>query len=189
MKNSRENFVMKKIAFFLLCTLGATVTHAETTSVVSANAPISAPAKIPASAPANQAPVLPVAKPVALKPAMTTAPSAVPNTAQKTLPGATPSSPAAAIFEPTLPQAPVVTLEQRRQEELLANAERIDKTNRELLAKNQELQVQNENMTLQNNVLKRDKSSEGVWKGALAVIVGFLMGWYFSSSSRRKSSW
>lgn len=72
--------------------------------------------------------------------------------------------------------------------ELVSSAERIDKANRELLARNQELQLQNENLTLQNNVLQRDKSSEGIWKGALAVIAGFLMGWYFAGS-RRKSGW
>jgi hypothetical protein len=83
-----------------------------------------------------------------------------------------------------------LTLEQRRQQELLANAQRIDKANRELLAKNQELQLQNENLSMQVNVIKRDKSSEGIWKGALAVIAGFFMGWYFAGSSgRRKSSW
>lgn len=72
---------------------------------------------------------------------------------------------------------------------MLANAERIDKANRELLAKNQELQLQNENLNLQNTRLKLDKSSDGIWKGALAVIAGFLMGWYFSGGNRRKSSW
>jgi hypothetical protein len=83
-----------------------------------------------------------------------------------------------------------LTLEQRHQQELLANAQRIDKANRELLAKNQELQLQNENLSMQVNVIKRDKSQEGIWKGALAVIAGFLMGWYFSGNSgRRKSSW
>lgn len=82
-----------------------------------------------------------------------------------------------------------MTLEQRRQQELLADAQRIDKANHELLAKNQELQLQIENLALQNNVLKRDKSSDGIWKGALAVIAGFLMGWYFSGNGRRKNSW
>jgi hypothetical protein len=81
-----------------------------------------------------------------------------------------------------------MTLEQRRQQELVANAEHIDKANRELLARNQELQLQNENLTLQNNVIQRDKSSEGIWKGALAVIAGFLMGWFFANS-RRKTNW
>lgn len=85
--------------------------------------------------------------------------------------------------------APEVILEERRRQEMLANAERIDKANRELLAKNQELQLQNENLNLQNTRLKLDKSSDGIWKGALAVIAGFLMGWYFSGGNRRKSSW
>lgn len=85
--------------------------------------------------------------------------------------------------------APVVSnAEQRRQQELLANAEQIDKVNRELLAHNQELELLNENLNLQNHVLQRDKSTDGIWKGAAAVIVGFLMGWFFASS-RKKSSW
>ena len=83
----------------------------------------------------------------------------------------------------------MVTLEQRRQQEMLANAERVDKANRELLARNQELQLQLENLSIQNNVLKRDRSNDGIWKGAGAVIIGFLMGWFFSGAGRRKSSW
>lgn len=96
------------------------------------------------------------------------------------------------MTSPGVPVAPVpapLTPEQRRQLELLANAERIDKANRELLAKNQELQLQNETLNMQVNVIRRDKSSEGIWKGALAVIAGFLMGWFFASSGRRRSSW
>ncbi len=94
-------------------------------------------------------------------------------------------------MQPAPQPAPVpLTPEQRHQQELLANAQRIDQANRELLAKNQELQLQNESLAMQVNVIKRDKSSEGIWKGALAVIAGFLMGWFFASSgNRRKSSW
>jgi hypothetical protein len=96
-------------------------------------------------------------------------------------------APAMAPAVPAVP--PPLTPEQRRQIELLANAERIDKANRELLAKNQELQLQNETLSMQVSVIRHDKSSEGIWKGALAVIAGFLMGWFFAGSSRRKSSW
>jgi hypothetical protein len=128
-------------------------------------------------------------------------------TAAASAPAAAPQKPSASIPQPTTMQPPrqgtpltptlvappasaPLTLEQRHQQELLANAQRIDKANRELLAKNQELQLQNENLGMQVNVIKRDKSQEGIWKGALAVIAGFLMGWYFSGSSgRRKSSW
>lgn len=82
-----------------------------------------------------------------------------------------------------------MTPEQRRQQEILANAERIDKANRELLARNQELQLQMENLAIQNNVLKQDRSNDGIWKGAGAVIAGFLMGWVFAGIGRRKSNW
>lgn len=78
-------------------------------------------------------------------------------------------------------------LEERRRQEVLANAERIDKANRELLAKNQELQLQNENLGLQNTRLKLDKSSDGMWAGALCVLAGFFVGYFMSG--RRKSSW
>jgi hypothetical protein len=128
-------------------------------------------------------------------PAPTTARPGTPTTATKpapAIPQATTGRVATPVPAPAMPVAPApLTPEQRRQQELLANAERIDRANRELLARNQELQVQNENLSMQNNVIRRDKSSEGIWKGALAVIVGFLMGWFFSSgsSSRRKSSW
>lgn len=155
---------MKKSASFLLCMLGISMAHAETP----ATNPVTKPAPARATKPAPAAPA-------AVKPA--------------------PAAPAVAAPVVATPAPPPVHLpvaltpEQRRQIELLGNAERLDKANRELLAKNQELQLQNENMVLQNNVLKRDKSSEGVWKGALSVIAGFLMGWYFAGSGRRKSSW
>lgn len=143
----------------------------KTAPATTAPRPPSAPAaQAPASAPGTPrpvAPVLPVPKP--------------------------PAVPAPAVVAPApVAEAPApapLTLEQRRQLELLANAERIDKANRELLARNQELQLQNETLTMQVNVIRRDRSSEGIWKGALAVIAGFLMGWYFSGSGRRKSSW
>lgn len=121
-----------------------------------------------------------------------TAPAPLPSTA-KPLPAQRPATaiPQAATVQPAPQPAPVpLTPEQRHQQELLANAQRIDQANRELLAKNQELQLQNESLAMQVNVIKRDKSSEGIWKGALAVIAGFLMGWFFASSgNRRKSSW
>ena len=111
------------------------------------------------------------------------------------MPAKTPATPVAtvAVAPQVIDAAPVeppaITIEQRRQQEVLANAERVDKANRELLARNQELQLQLENLAIQNNVLKHDRSNEGIWKGAGAVIAGFLMGWFFSGAGRRKSSW
>lgn len=135
------------------------------------------PATVPvAPRPAAAAPARPVA------PAATTPMQAAPVVSQQ---------PAAIspVAESPAVVTPVITLEQRRQHEMLANAERVDKANRELLARNQELQLQLENLSIQNNVLKRDRSNEGIWKGASAVIVGFLMGWFFAGGNRRKSSW
>lgn len=123
------------------------------------------------------------------EPAPATSPTTpAPTPAVPATPAPVATAPAASATPAEAPVVDTITLEQRRQMELVANAERIDKANRELLARNQELQLQNENLTLQNNVMQRDKSSEGIWKGALAVIAGFLMGWYFSGS-RRKSGW
>lgn len=152
-------------------------------SVPTSVAPVLAPAKpVPAPRPIV---VKPVVKPVVTAPVASNTPAAT------TAPVAT-QAPVAALspaIENMLTAAPVATVELRRQQELLANAERVDKANRELLARNQELQLQNENLGIQNNVLKLDRSSEGIWKGAGAVIVGFLMGWFFASMGRRKSSW
>lgn len=159
---------MKKTATALLYAMVASTSQAETAPVTAA--PASA---VPANAgqtAANTTPAAPRPAPAAPAALNTTVPSVAPDAS-----GATP------VVEPS-------SAEQRRQAELLSNAERIDKANRELLARNQELQLQNENLNLQNNVLQRDKSSEGIWKGALAVIAGFLLGWYFAGS-RRKSGW
>jgi hypothetical protein len=105
-------------------------------------------------------------------------------------PGPTVVAPAAAIPDASnaLAAAPALSLEQRRQAELVANAERIDEANRALLAKNQELQLQNDNLNVQNNMLKHDRSSDGMWKGAGIIAVGFALGLFFASR-QRKSKW
>lgn len=154
---------------------------------------------VPASEPTSVAPMIapakpvPAPRPIVVKPVVkpvVTAPVTTGNTpAATTAQAAAPVTAPAPVVENMLTAAPVATVELRRQQELLANAERVDKANRELLARNQELQLQNENLGIQNNVLKLDRSSEGIWKGAGAVIVGFLMGWFFASMGRRKSSW
>lgn len=202
---------MKK-ALALSCLFTFPFAHAET-------APVQRPAPVaqkPAAAPAPvkpaPAPVPAPAKPaaaVAPAPARTVtapAPAAVKPTAgvaapaaARATPAVTPAAPVAPVVQPQVPPADAapeqppapapMTLEQRRQLELLANAERIDKANRELLAKNQELQLQNENLAMQINVIRHDRSSEGIWKGALAVIAGYLMGWFFTNGGRRKSGW
>lgn len=171
---------MKQRSTLLLCLLASGIVHAET--------PVT-PATIPAARPVTAAPPKPAAAVTPPATAVTT-PAPVP-VKPVAAPARIASPPAATAVAPVaeVPAAPVLTLEQRRQLELVSNAQRIDKANHELLAKNQELQLQNENLNLQNNVLKRDKSSDGIWKGALAVIAGFLMGWYFSGGGRRKSSW
>ncbi|MCC6199270.1 MAG: hypothetical protein IT466_00670 [Moraxellaceae bacterium] len=112
-----------------------------------------------------------------------------PTTASSPSPQSAQPAASSPVFENILNSTPAISVEQRRQQEVLANAERIDKANRDLLARNQELQLQMENLSIQNNQLKLDRSSEGIWKGAGAVIVGFLMGWVFSGIGRRKSSW
>lgn len=165
---------MKKIVF-LSSLMTAAAVHAQP-----------APAPAAPQSPAPAAPKPATQQPTANAPSRSPATQTAPAPRQTQPSNGTAAAPAngAAYAAP-----PALTLEQRRQMELLANAERIDKANRELLAKNQELQVQNENLNMQINVIRRDKSSEGIWKGALAVIAGFLMGWFFSGSGRRKSSW
>lgn len=157
----------------LSCLLTASLAHAETPPAPPARA---ATPVVPAAP--KPAPVPAPARPVVVAPA-------APATPGVAAPGQAVAPEAGAPVAPPAPPTP----EQRRQLELLANAERIDRANRELLAKNQELQLQNENLGMQINVIRHDKSSEGIWKGALAVIAGFLLGWFFATGSRRKSSW
>lgn len=175
--------------------LASSMALAETVSApATTTAPVS-PAAPAASAQESAAKkvVRPVA--VAAKPAAPVATAAAPTPAASVTPAKTPATPVAPVaVTPQVTEAvpvapPVITIEQRRQQEMLVNAERVDKANRELLARNQELQLQLENLAIQNNVLKHDRSNEGIWKGAGAVIAGFLMGWFFSGAGRRKSSW
>ncbi|HET8731805.1 MAG TPA: hypothetical protein VFM34_11945, partial [Moraxellaceae bacterium] len=172
-----------------ICLFTLPAAHAET-------APASATAK-PVAPATTAAVVKPAAatpaKPVTAPTATTAAPAtplkpAAPASAKPVAPAAAPAAPVVAAPIPPATPAPL-TLEQRHQQELLSNAERIDKANRDLLARTQELQLKNENLDMQLNIIRHDKSSEGIWKGALAVIAGFLMGWFFATGSRRKSSW
>ena len=120
------------------------------------------------------------------------------------LPAWAATAPAAAqMMMPPLPPAPSgiqaatianaeATVEQRRQQELVANAEKLDQANRELLAQNQELKVQNENLNMLAKELQDDRSADGIRNGALAVIGGLIIGWFFAgigNRSRSKSSW
>lgn len=174
--------------------LASSLALAETVSAPVTTAPASPAAPVaPAQEPAAKKVVRPVTATV--KPVVPVVPAAIPTPAASVAPVKVPATSVAAVaVTPQVTDAvpvehPVITIEQRRQQEMLVNAERVDKANRELLARNQELQLQLENLAIQNNVLKHDRSNEGIWKGAGAVIVGFLMGWFFSGAGRRKSSW
>lgn len=134
----------------------------------------------PAAAPAGQKLATLLGQPATATTAPQTAgisPSgaALPTVSPATTPAATPLAP------------PPPTPEQRREQMLLSNAERIDNTNRGLLADKQKLLIQLEQLQTQVNVLKNDRSNEGIREGALAVIAGFMLGWFFASS--RRKSW
>ncbi len=80
-------------------------------------------------------------------------------------------------------------IEQRQQQILINNAEKIDNMNRELLTQNQSLQLANEKLTLQVELLQHDRSSEYMRDGALAIIIGLFLGWAISGNKRRHSKW
>ena len=101
----------------------------------------------------------------------------------------TAKTPAATVSTPAEPTPPELTSEQRLQQALVASAEKIDHLNKELLTQNQSLQLYNDKLTQQVELLKRDRSGEAMRNGALAVIVGLFLGWFFASSKRRPSKW
>jgi hypothetical protein len=103
----------------------------------------------------------------------------------------TPLPPAISGLPTSMAVSTAVTVEQRRQQELVANAEKLDEANRNLLARNQEQQLQLENLNLQVKVLQNDRSTQAIWNGAGAVILGFVLGLFFASNSRGggKSGW
>jgi hypothetical protein len=141
-------------------------TAESTTAKIKDNKPASAESK----------PVVP-AKPVV----KTAAPAAPESAASATV---TPASPPAAA-----PVASEPTLAQRQQESLLANAEKIDNLNRELLTHNESLQLDNEKLAQQVELLKHDRSGEEMRNGALAVIIGLFLGWFLSGNKRKHDKW
>lgn len=153
----------------------------------------SAPASARPSSATTTAPVATAARPAPRPAVLATLATTTPAAAQT--PATTPATVATATPVIALPgQAPAVpamTLEQRHQQELLANAGKLDQANRDLLAKNQLMQLEIEKLATQVNVLKNDRSNEGIRNGALAVIAGFLLGWFFASlrGGNKGSSW
>ena len=166
------NIVSRQLPLIFI--LASSLAMAETTSTPAV--PTTPATSTTATPPTPARPVVQVSPAaVAVKPVAATA--IAPKAATATNPATTatitttassPSSqsaqPAASspVFENILNSTPAISVEQRRQQEVLANAERIDKANRDLLARNQEQQLQMENLSIQNNQLKLDRSSEGI---------------------------
>ena len=85
------------------------------------------------------------------------------------------------------PAPPPMTLAQRQAADLLNNAQRLDATNRDLLADKQKQALQIEQLQTEISALRADRSNEGIREGACVVVVGFLLGWFFAG--RRRKSW
>ncbi len=101
---------------------------------------------------------------------------------------ATQASSVSTTAAPVVPTAPApMTLAERQAQDLLANAKRLDSSNRELLADKQKQALQLEQLQTQVSALRADRSNEGIREGAGAVVVGFLLGWFFAG--RRRKSW
>ena len=81
-----------------------------------------------------------------------------------------------------------LSMEQRRQQELVANADKLDQANRDLLAQNQVLKLEQESLDSQVKQLQNDHSTQALWNGAGSVIVGFLLGLFFASSNNKRRS-
>lgn len=168
---------------------GSTTTAPRTQYITEPAAP--APVR---TAPVQTAPTRPAPAPVARPAPVTATPAATPAPAAATAaaaPAVTATPVIALPGQTSAPVTPTLTLEQRRQQELLANAGKLDLANRDLLAKNQLMQLEIEKLATQVNVLKNDRSNEGIRNGALAVIAGFLLGWFFASlrGGSKSSSW
>jgi len=111
------------------------------------------------------------------------------STAPHPLPMTMPPLPAAITGLPQpLAASTAMTMEERREQELVANAEKLDQANRGLLARNQMLQVELESLDSQVKLLQNDRSNQAIWNGAGAVVVGFLLGLFFANSSNRRRS-
>ncbi len=65
----------------------------------------------------------------------------------------------------------------------------LEKANQEALAKNQTLQLENDNLTVQVKVLQSDRGAQMFIYGAVAILIGALIGYicanYFSRRNRR----
>ncbi len=70
---------------------------------------------------------------------------------------------------------------------LLANAERIDQQNRDLLIQRQKQLIQIEQLQTQVAVLENDRSNEGIREGAVAVFIGVILGWFLGRN--RRNTW
>lgn len=165
------------------------ITQANTPAITPATAKAATPVKTAITTVTTTAPANNTVKPATTAPAAittTAAPAATAVTAAMTAapPAALPTD-AATVIPPT---PALSSAEEHHQKELLANAQRVDQMNQELLKQNQLMQLEVDKLKTQVSVLAEDRQAEGMQYGALAVIVGFLLGWFFSGS-RQKGGW
>ena len=99
------------------------------------------------------------------------------------------SAPMATAAQAVITAKPASAEPSPEQRMLIANAEKIDNMNRELLTQNQSLQLNNEKLAQQVDLLQHDRSAEGMRNGALAVIAGLFIGWFLAGNNRRRDKW
>ncbi|HEY4714337.1 MAG TPA: hypothetical protein VIH30_08900, partial [Aquirhabdus sp.] len=111
---------------------------------------------------------------------------------------ATATSPAATTATPVAPTAVSPVIKPPTLETLYANLSKQSKiqtkrldlleiANREALTRNQTLQLENDNLSVQVKVLQSDRGAQMFIYGAVAILVGALIGYLIASNYLRRT--
>ena len=128
----------------------------------------------------------------------TSAMPVAPTTQTSTVKVATATSPAATTATPATPTAVSPVIKPPTLETLYANLSKQSKiqtkrldlleiANREALTRNQTLQLENDNLSVQVKVLQSDRGAQMFIYGAVAILVGALIGYLIASNYLRRT--
>lgn len=104
---------------------------------------------------------------------------------KKTTPNTSPAKKEATTNTTPSPVITPVAEFSTEQKLLIENASKLDALNKELLDRNQQLQLNNEKISLQVEMLKHDRYSEGTRDTLVSLLLGVLLGWFFTKNNKR----
>ncbi|AXI01981.1 hypothetical protein HYN46_03320 [Aquirhabdus parva] len=101
------------------------------------------------------------------------------------------ASSVAATVKPTAPKPPTLETQlanlSKQSSSQASRLNQLEIANRDALTRNQTLQLENDNLTVQVKVLQSDRGAQMFIYGAVAILIGALIGYFCASYFMRRS--